>query len=192
MNIPTTITAGDSAAWVEAPLADGQGQTVDSGSYALGVSLRGPNAAAGVDLVGTPSDSGWSFALTSAQSAALNTGLTTTTWYWAAYASKTDVRITAGQGRIRIKPNLAGISGAAYDGRSPAEQILAAIETELAARVSGGASVEYTIGTRSLKKEPMAALMDLRSRYRSIVARERRAQAAANGQGRPGVFGVRF
>jgi len=193
MRIPATLTAGDSAAWVDYPFGDPLGASVDAGSYTLTYSLRGPIAAAGIDLAGTPAGTAWSFALTSAQSAALNTGTTTSRWYWAAYAAKTGVRLTAGQGLLLVRPNLAGInSSTVYDGSTKSEQILTAIDAEISARINGGATVEYTIGTRSLKKEPMAALLELQARYRLKVARERRAAAIANGLGNPQKLGVRF
>ena len=69
--------------------------------------------------------------------------------------------------------------------------MLDAIETLIESK--GAADViEYTIGNRSLKKEPMAALLELQSRYQLIVSRERRAQQIANGLGNPQRLGVRF
>ena len=66
------------------------------------------------------------------------------------------------------------------------------LPAELTARVSGGLTLEYTIGSRSLKKEPTASLMALEQRCLRIIARERNAQAAANGLGNPKRLGVRF
>lgn len=193
MRIPAILTAGDSAAWVDTSFADALGASVDAGSYTLAYSLRGPVASAGVDVTGTPAGTGWSFVLTSAQSAAMNTGTSPNKWFWSAFASKTGVRITAGQGTINVRPNLAALSpSGTFDGSSPAEQILAAITAEISARINGGATLEYTIGNRSLKKEPMTALLALRSQYRLIVSRERRAQSIANGLGNPQRLGVRF
>lgn len=90
-------------------------------------------------------------------------------------------------------PNLAALaSSAAFDGRSQAETDLAAVRAEITARISGGATLEYTIGSRSLKKEPMTALVEIEQRCLRIVARERRAAGAANGLGNPGRISVRF
>lgn len=192
MKIPQTLTAGDSAGWLDDAFVDNQARNITSADYGLTYSLRGPTPAAQLDLVGTPSGNGWTFAVTTTQSAALNAGNQAAAWYWQAYATASGQRITAGNGTLRVLPNLAGLNSATYDGRSQAEQILSAINAEIAARINGGATVEYTIGTRSLKKEPLSALGALRSRYQNIVARERRAQAVANGLGRPGMLGVRF
>lgn len=193
MRIPPILTAGDSATWRDDAFGDALGASVDSSVYTLTYSLRGPVAGAAADLVGTASGTGWSFVLASAQSAALNTGSTAAKWYWGAYASKAGgVRLTAGTGTLNVRPNLAGISGVSYDGRSANEQTLAAINAEIDARINGGATLEYSIGTRSLKKEPMSALLELQSRYQLRVSRERRAQQIANGLGNPQRLGVRF
>ena len=194
MKIPGTLTAGDSLTWVDYAFGDALGASVDSSAYSLAYSFRGPVAAAGLDVVGTPSGTGWSFVLTTAQSAAMNVGATPQTWYWQASATKAGVRVTAGDGSLWVKPNLAGLAAGStlFDGTSAAEKILAAIETEITARATGGMTVEYTIGNRSLKKEPITALLTLRSQYKLIVSRERRGQQIANGLGNPGRVGVRF
>ena len=108
-------------------------------------------------------------------------------------ATLTDQRFTAGSGSLLVKPNLAAISAnTVVEGRTPAEVNLANIEAEIAARITGGATLEYTIGNRSLKREPMAMLMTLRSQYRLIVYREKQAQAGANGGKLSNWVGVRF
>jgi hypothetical protein len=189
MRIPSSIIAGDSAQWQDVAFQDGLGANVGSADYALTYSLRGPGPV--LDLTGTSQGTGWAFSLTPEQSAPLNPGPANAIWYWQAYATKTGVRLTAGDGTLVVRPNLAGVT-TTFDGSSPAEKILKAIETEIAARINGGATVEYTIGTRSLKKEPLAALLALRSTYRTIVSRERRGQMIKNGLGNPGRVGVRF
>lgn len=194
MRIPSTLTAGDSTTWTDYPFNDTAGNAIDSGLWSLAYAFRGPVAGAGIDVVGTPQGSGWSFAITVAQSAAFNTGGTPNTWYWQGAATKTGSRVTAGDGMLYVKPNLAGITAgsAIFDGSSKAEQTLTAIDAEISARINGGATLEYTIGNRSLKKEPMTALLELRSRYQLIVSRQRRGQQIANGLGNPSRVGVRF
>lgn len=194
MNIPGILVAGDSLTWIDYAFRDALGASVDSGSYSLAYSFRGPVAAAGLDVIGVLTGTGWGFTLTTAQSAAMNAGATPQTWYWQASATKSGVRVTAGDGSLWVKPNLAGLAAGStlFDGTSAAEKILAAIETEITARATGGMTLEYTIGSRSLKKEPISALLELRSRYKLIVSRERRGQQIANGLGNPGRVGVRF
>lgn len=194
MKIPTLITAGDSAGWVESAFSDPSGTLLtSSGGWVLSVSFRGPQTSGGLDVAGTAQGTGWALALTSAQTAALNTGAAPLVWTWQAYATKAGNRVTAGFGTLKVQPNLAALAVATtFDGRSQAEQDLAAVRAEISARLGNGATVEYTIGTRSLKKEPMAALVQIEQRCLRIVAREKRAQAAANGLGNSKRLAVRF
>ncbi len=193
MRLPAHITAGDSATWLDDAFVDDQGRNITSADYALTYSVRGPAASGGVDLVAVASGAGWSTTLTTGASGAMNTGSTPTTWYWQAYATKAGERITAGKGSLRVLPNLAGLAlTAVFDGTTQNEQILAAVRAEILARKTNGFTTEYTIGSRSLKKEPLSALLELESKYAWKVARERRSQAVKNGLGRPGRIGVRF
>ena len=194
MKIPLIVNAGDSVGWSEVAFSDPVlGQIAASGGWSLTFSVRGTQGSGGLDLVGTAAGSGWSFSLTPAQSAGLNAGSAVVVWSWQAYATKAGARVTAGTGVLRVRPNLAGLAAtAAFDGRSQAEQDLEAVRAELKSRVSGGLTVEYAIGGRSLKKEPVASLLALEQRCLRIIRRERQAQAAANGLGNPRRFGVRF
>ena len=193
MKIPAVLVAGDSANWTDTAFADSANSPVDSGTYTLTYSFRGSIAAGNVDIVGVATGTGWKTSLTTAQSAAMNTTASALTVYWQAVATKSGVRVTAGTGTLLLKPNVAGLStGATFDGRTQTELDLAAIKAEMSSRISGGATVEYTIGTRSLKKEPMAALIAMEQRLMRIIAREKRAAAAANGLGYTGRLAVRF
>lgn len=175
MQIPTQLTAGDSAAWQE-PALTAQGVSISPAAWGLSYTLRGP-LAAGVDLTGASDGQRWHFALTAAQTAAFNSGPSTLIWYWQASAVQGQDRITVARGVLRVKPNLALIAtNATFDGASQAEKNLTAIEAEIKARIEGGATLEYTIGQRSLKREPMEALMALRTQWRRIVAGERRGR----------------
>ena len=194
MNILPQFAAGDSVTWLDDPFEALQGQAVipiTSGSYSLTYSLRGP--ATGLDIVGTAQGSGWQFAITPAQSAALNTGTAFAIWYWQAFAAATGVRYQAGAGQVRVDPNFAALStGTPYDGRSLEEVALANIKAELAQRITGGGVIKYTIGNRSLEKETMANLLSLQSRYEAVVARQKTRDAVRNGQGNPSKTFIRF
>jgi hypothetical protein len=193
MRIPSIITAGDSPTWVDNSFSRSDGTPVSAPTWSLTYTFRGPVAAGNLSLPGTAQGSGWLFALTAAETAAFNATPANAVWYWQAVASMGGQNVTAGDGQLTVKAGVALLSaGVAYDGRSPAEVVLANIEKEISSRISGGASVEYSIGTRSLKRETLSALMSLRSQYRLIVARERTSQAIANGLGNPGRLGVRF
>ncbi len=194
MSIPNKIIAGDSISWNESSFVSALG-SITSAYWKLIYSLRGSLPAGNVDVLGTANGGGWNFQLSAAQSAALNTSATRLTWYWQAWAQSLDLqqRCTVGSGQLFVSPNLAAMAAsAAFDGRSQAEQIYAAINNEIKARVDGGVSIEYSIGNRSLKREPTAELIKLRSHYLTIISNERRAQQLAAGQGNSGRVGVRF
>jgi hypothetical protein len=179
MPIPNKIIAGDSVTWTIAPFTSSLG-LITSAAWQLTYALRGPLPAGNVDVVGVAAGGSWNLQLSAAQTAALNTGATRLTWYWQASASNGTQRATVGSGQLFVSPNLAGLA------------IYEAINAEIKARVDGGVSVEYTIGNRSLKREPTAELLKLRSHYLTIISNERRAQQLAAGQGNPGRVGVRF
>lgn len=191
MNIPPIIAAGDSPSWDDHSFFDNERNSISSANYTLKYSFRG--AVGGCDVTATSRGSGWTASLSAVQTAAMNAGAIAILMFWQAYATGTAGRLLAGEGRLQVKPNLATLDvSMAFDGTSPAEKILAAIETEIAGRLAGNATIEYTIGTRSLKKEPMANLLSLRQTYKLIVLRERRRDNIKNGLGNPSRVGVRF
>lgn len=174
MSIPDHFTAGDSVSWRVEPFTLRGTQTyVSAPAWSLSLAIRGP-IATGLDLVGTADGSGWTFDISSAQSGAMNASPAVMLWAWQLKATLTGKVTTVGRGVTRVRPNLAALAPTAtFDGRSQAEQDLAAVEAEIRARVQGGATLEYTIGQRSLKKEPLSELLKLRSHYQVVVRRER-------------------
>lgn len=192
MNIPSTIIAGDTVQWTDDAFADRLGNLITSAAYTLTYSIRGPFTSGAVDLAGTAQGTGWALSLSAAQSAALNNGPAPLRWYWQAAATAGGVRITAGDGQLLVRPNLLALSNATYDGRSQAEQDLAAVEAAIRARTAGSAVQEYAIGSRNVKYMPMADLLTLRSRLQIVVRNERRRQAIKNQLGAPDRLGVRF
>ena len=175
MKIPAQLTAGDSVAWFEPRFAlAAQGLDIDPATWGLTYSLRG--ASEGLDLIGASDGGRWTFLMTAQQSATLNTGRAVQVWYWQAVATRGIQRATAGRGAVKVRPNLAGLpTSVAFDGRTESERTLDAIEAEIRARITGGLTAEYTIGQRSLKREPTAELLKLRTHYRLLVKRERLA-----------------
>lgn len=184
MNIFSTLASGDSATWTDDLFTNTQGKSYDSSAYALSYEIRGPVK---LTLTAVASGSGWKTSITTAQSATLTPG----TYYWAAYAAKTGERVTAGTGTFVVTQDLVKASQN-YDGRSQEEKDLQAIKDEISARVSGGLTLEYTIGNRSLKKEPLTTLLELKDRYERLVRRQREAEMVANGLGNPRRVMVRF
>lgn len=184
MNIPAQLAAGDSVTWNDNAARDNLNNPITSVDWSLAYYFRGAQT---LNVTSTANGPGWTTTITAAQSANLSAG----TLYWQAVATKLTSRITLGTGTLKVTPNLVAVSGV-FDGRSEAEQALDAINAEISARLTGGTTEEYTIGNRSLKKTPMKDLVALQSRYKTIVTRERQAQAIANGLGNPRALYVRF
>lgn len=177
MNIPARIISGDTIEWTEQASADR-----GSAEFTLTYAIRG---AVNLTVTGVAAGSGWNVTITSTQSATLTAG----TYTWQAYLTSGSVRYTVGTGTLIVDPNITAQS-AGYDGRTQAEVDLAAVKQEIRARTTGGMTIEYTIGTRSLKKESISRLLELKSALEADVARERQAKRLSDGLGR-GIF-VRF
>lgn len=184
MNIPAQLAAGDSLTWRDDATRDNLNNSITSDLWTLAYHFRGAQT---LDVTAQANGPGWQTTISAAQSTALTPG----TLYWQAAVTNGSQRITIGTGMLKVTPNLVAATGV-YDGRSQAEQDLDAINAEISARASGGMTLEYTIGNRSLKRESITALLTMQSRYKTIVARERQAQSIANGLGNPRQMFVRF
>lgn len=194
MNIFEQLTAGDNASWTDDPFSDSNGKTYDALTYTLAYVLAG-NIATPLVLTATPSGRSWLTAITTAQSKSLETGTPNVDgaypYAFTAYVSKSGERVTCGAGRVLILPDIAGMSGA-YDGRSQAATALDTVNAAIQARAVGDLVTKYMIGNRSLEKEPVSALFELRAHYRRVVKAERRKQQIANGLGNPRRVMVKF
>lgn len=184
MTFPSSLTAGDSARWRDGPYTL-DGVRYDSGATTLTYHLRGDGAP--LDVVGQADGVGWVFALTPTQAAQIGAG----TWWWSAVLTATGFQRTAARGQVQVSPNLAQMP-AVFDGRSRAVRDLDAVEAAISARTTGGAVLKYTIGSRNLEKEPIAALLTLRSALLIQVRNEQSAHSLANGQGNPRILHARF
>lgn len=184
MNFPSEFFAGDTLTWRDKATRDSLGNPIQSSEWTLTYALRG---AINLTLTASADSTGWITTATSTQTATLTAG----TYYWQAYVTKSAQRITLGSGQCTVKPNLS-TQAIGYDGRSQNQIDLDAVTAEISARVSGGSAVEYTIGNRSLKKEPMANLIQMQNRLKYLVMKEQRAANIANGLGDPRAVFVRF
>jgi hypothetical protein len=185
MRIPSEIISGDTVTWNDDATHDTLGNSIAS-DWTLTYYLRNTKQ---LTVTATANGTGWTTTITAAQSATLPPGK----YYWQASVSKSGQRLTLGTGTLTVMQDLAGLSNTAtYDGRTEAEVALAAIDAEIHARLTGGMAEEYTIGNRSLRKTPMKDLIELQSRYKMIVTRERQAQTIAQGLGNPRAVFVRF
>jgi hypothetical protein len=179
MTVPAYFVAGDTVSW----LVNAQGER-SSATFTLQFALRGHQV---LTVAGVAEGDGWRVTLTAAQTATLPAG----DYSWQQTITDGTDRFTVGQGRVTVQPNIESQT-IGFDGRTQAEKDLTAVQSEIRARVQGGASLNYTIGTRSLAKEPISALLSLESKLKADVAREKMAQRLANGIGSPRSVFIRF
>lgn len=176
-NIPSKFIAGDTVEWTDSAF-DGKTSANYTLTYAIvGVSKLTVN---GVGLA-----DGWTVTLSATQTAALAAG----DYSWHAYLTSGSTRFTVGTGMLTVGQNITSES-AGFDGRTQIQKDIAAVEAEIRARANGGATIEYSIGNRSLKKESISALLALRSTLRADLARENAAKRLSDGIGRS--IGIRF
>lgn len=184
MNVPAIIYAGDTVKWNEPATADYSSTTGWSAAFAL----RHATGNDALNISGVADGAGgWNFTITAVQSAALHAN----GHWWQLTVTKAAERFTLGTGELTVLANIPA-TGNTYDGRSQAEQDLAAVQAAMRAIISGGAVAEYSIGSRSLKKMSMPDLVALESKLKADVTREkRRARLAAGLDSGRAVF-VRF
>lgn len=184
MNIGSQLTIGDSMTWDDDTFSDSNGINYTSAGYTLTWSFRSGTV---LDITSTAKGNGWTTTISTAQSAVMTAG----NYYWQAYATGSGTRVTAGTGMLKMAANLAtAIAG--FDGRTQTQKDYDAVTAEITARISGGVTLEYTIGSRSLKREPTTNLIALQSRLATMLNREKAAQSMADGLGNPRRVMVRF
>ena len=168
---------------------DLDGNAATSASWTLISYLRTTTASEGATVTGTArADGGWDMAITATTSSAFDAG----TWYWETRATSGATVLSIGSGTTQVLPSLsyAGSPGA-FDGKSQAEQDLAAVQAAIRAIVSKGAK-SYTIGSRKFDAADLGQLMEREAQLKAIVARERAAEKVAAGLGDPRSLFVRF
>lgn len=189
MTVPGEIRAGDTVQWIEPAAVDLTGAAATSANWVMTTYLRTGTAAEGATVVGTArADGGWDMAISATTSGGFDTG----NWSWQTRISSGATVITVGSGSTVVLPSLsyAG-SPDAFDGRSQAEQDLAAVSAAIRAIISKG-SKQYSIGSRSYTAQDLGLLMQRESQLKAIVAREKAAEKVAAGLGNPGNLFVRF
>ena len=191
MKIPATIAAGTTIVWVDDATVDVLGAAVDNTTHSLTYYLRKNTAAEGVTVNGVAYQSGWQVTLAAATTTAMDAG----DWYFQAVATNLSdsTVIELGRGGFAVDASLAysGTPGA-FDGRSQLQQDLDAVQAAIRSIISGGAVAEYRIGNRNLKKFDLTELMELESRFKAQLAREKKAEMIANNLGNPHSLYVRF
>lgn len=190
MRIPAAIQAGDTVSWFDASSTDTLGNALTSASWVLTYYLRFNATHEAATVVGSArTDGGWDFTISAATSAGFDAG----TWYWQALATSGNDKLTLGAGSLTVKASLSYAGqAAAFDGRTQAEKDLDAVQAAIRSLVSGGAVQQYSIGSRSITKMRLSDLMELESKLKAEVNRERAAEKVAAGLGNPGAMFVRF
>lgn len=186
MNIFTTITAGDSANWVDDPVALKDGRLASpADGWQLTYALRGPSQ---LDVSASASGTQWACAVSASDSAGLTVGL----YNWVAIVAKGSERFTVGGGQVTVTVDLTTVT-TAFDGRSQAQKALTDCETALATfNNTGGRVKKYEIAGRSMEFQTIGDLMTLHAFWKAKVLAEGAAQATANGLGNPRNLFVRF
>lgn len=184
MNVPALIYAGDTVKWNEPATPDYSSTTGWAATFYLRHGTGGEHF---TSLAGVADGSGgWNFTITAAQSAELDEN----GHWWQITVTKAEERYTLGTGTLSVKANIPTTN--TYDGRTQAEKDLDAVRAAMRAIVTGGATQEYSIGNRSLKKMPMADLIALETKLKADVSREARADRLAKGMNSGRAVYVRF
>jgi hypothetical protein len=189
MRIPSTIRAGDTITWRDDAAVDYLGSAITSATHTLTYYLRTNTASEGATVTGSAYGNGWQSTISAATSTTFDAGA----WYWQAIATAGSTATTLGSGQLTVQRALSytGTPGA-VDGRSQAQQDLAAVQSAIRSMISGGGVQKYSIGSRSVEKMSMSDLLTLESRLKAEVAREQKADLIANGLGNPHSMFVRF
>ena len=179
---PATLVAGDTWIWQRSGLASDYPVALYTLNYSI--QREGDVAAPTVFVAITIGDI-YKVTVAAATTAAKLAG----TWRWVSYMVRTSdaARVAVGSGVFTVKPNPA----AAYDARSHAVKILAAIESLIEGRAASDVN-SYSIAGRSLTKLSVDDLLRWRAHYKREVRRERDAANAAAGRATGRTQVVRF
>ena len=190
MTFPNEIRVGDYVQWRIPASQDVFGNSISSPDWSVVYYLRTNTGPLGATINSSAFNDGFQFTIASNVTATFTAG----DWFYQAVANKSGAeKQTIYTGQFKVLESLE-YSGTAvnYDGRSQVEKDLATIQTAIRNIISGGAIQEYKIGTRTAKKYELSELIQLESRYKAELVREKQAEMIANGLGNPRATFVRF
>jgi len=190
VTFPTTVRAGDYVQWRIPASQDVFGNSISSPDWSVVYYLRTNTGPIGATINSSAYVDGFQFTIASNVTATFTSG----NWFYQAVANKSGAeKQTIYTGQFEVLESLE-YSGTAlnYDGRSQVEKDLEVIQTAIRTIISGGAVQEYKIGTRSAKKYELSELIQLESRYKAELVREKQGEMIANGLGNPRATFVRF
>ena len=190
MTFPNEIRVGDYVQWRIPASQDVFGNSISSPDWSVVYYLRTNTGQIGATINSSAFNDGFQFTIASNVTATFTAG----DWFYQAVANKSGAeKQTIYTGQFKVLESLE-YSGTAvnYDGRSQVEKDLATIQIAIRNIISGGAIQEYKIGTRTAKKYELSELIQLESRYKAELVREKQAEMIANGLGNPRATFVRF
>ena len=190
MTFPNEIRVGDYVQWRIPASQDVFGNSISSPDWSVVYYLRTNTGPLGATISSSAFNDGFQFTIASNVTSTFTAG----TWFYQAVANKSGAeKQTIYTGQFKVLESLE-YSGTAvnYDGRSQVEKDLATIQAAIRNIISGGAIQEYKIGTRTAKKYELSELIQLESRYKAELVREKQAEMIANGLGNPRATFVRF
>ena len=190
MTFPNEIRTGDYVQWRIPASQDVFGNSISSPDWSVVYYLRTNTGPLGATINSSAFNDGFQFTIASNVTATFTAG----TWFYQAVANKSGAeKQTIYTGQFKVLESLE-YSGTAvnYDGRSQVEKDLATIQAAIRNIISGGAIQEYKIGTRTAKKYELSELIQLESRYKAELVREKQGEMIANGLGNPRATFVRF
>ncbi len=190
MTFPNEIRVGDYVQWRIPASQDVFGNSISSPDWSVVYYLRTNTGPIGATINSSAFNDGFQFTIASNVTATFTAG----NWFYQAVANKSGAeKQTIYTGQFKVLESLE-YSGTAlnYDGRSQVEKDLATIQAAIRNIISGGAIQEYKIGTRTAKKYELSELIQLESRYKAELVREKQAEMIANGLGNPRATFVRF
>ena len=167
---PTSFTAGDTVAWTRS-LADYPA----SAGWVL--AYRFINATSKFTITGTASGDDHLITAAASTTAAYVAG----SYSWQAYVTKAAERYTIGTGTCEVKPDLAAVTAAGFDNRTPARKALDALNAGLQQFGTNAHVQSYEIEGRRMSYRTFSDFMAARSALEAEVMREEQAQRAAAG-----------
>lgn len=177
---PTSLRAGDSAAWVRSV----EGYSPADG-WQLAYALVPRSGGAKHNITTAASGSGWAVDLKSTDTATYAPGPYTLV----AVVSRATERVTICASPCEVLPDLMEVD--AEDSRSSAEKIIAAIDAWLEKRA--GWAGEKQVGDSRIKDHPLQDLLALRKHYEGIAAKAQATKQLIEGTGgSPGRVWVRM
>ena len=190
VTFPNEIRAGDYVQWRIPASQDVFGNSISSPDWSVVYYLRTNTGPIGATINSSAFNDGFQFTIASNVTATFTAG----SWFYQAVANKSGAeKQTIYTGQFKVLESLE-YSGTAlnYDGRTQVEKDLEIIQTAIRNIINGGAIQEYKIGTRTARKYELSELIQLESRYKAELVREKQAEMIANGLGNPRATFVRF